>query len=432
MKRFLKRSVSMSTTPDSLDLLSPVWSHLTQIQPERGEGIYLYDAAGNRYTDFTSGIGVTNTGHCHPRVVRAIQEQAARLIHGQINVVISPSAIKLAETLNTITPDSINSFFFSNSGAEATEGAVKLARMATRRTNIITFQGSFHGRTAQTMAMTNSKSVYRSSYQPLPAGVFVAPFPYAYHYGWTEDQAVDFCLRELELILKTQTAPEETAAIIIEPELGEGGYVPAPPRFLQALRDICTRYGILFIADEVQTGFGRTGKMWGFQHANITPDIIIMAKGLGSGVPISGIAASHDIMSKWPPGSHGGTYGGNALATATAVATVETIRDEKLAENAAAMGERLTDGLVELQGRYPLIGDVRGYGLMIGTEFTRDGHPDKDLTKAVQKACIERNLLLLTCGSYENVIRWIPPLVVDAAQIDEALTIFEDGLRSVL
>ncbi len=415
-----------------VDLLSPVWSHLTQIQPERGEGIYLYDAAGTRYTDFTSGIGVTNTGHCHPRVVQAIQEQAAKLIHGQINVVIAPSTIKLAETLNTVTPDAIDCFFFSNSGAEATEGAVKLARMATKRTNIITFQGSFHGRTAQTMAMTNSKTVYRSSYQPLPAGVFVAPFPYAYHYGWSEDEAVDFCLRELDLLFKSQSAPEETAAIIIEPELGEGGYLPAPVRFLEALREICARYGILFIADEVQTGFGRTGKFWGFQHADITPDIIVMAKGLGSGMPVSCVASSKALMSQWTPGSHGGTYGGGALAAAAAVASVETIRDERLAENAAQMGERLTDGLVELQGRYPVIGDVRGRGLMIGTEFTRAGKPDKDTTKAVQKACIERGLLLLTCGSYENVIRWIPPLVVNAEQIDTALTTFEDALNAVL
>jgi 4-aminobutyrate aminotransferase len=417
---------------ESLDLLSPVWSHLTQIQPERGEGIYLYDAAGTRYTDFTSGIGVTNTGHCHPRVVKAIQDQAAKLIHGQINVVIAPSTVKLAETLKTVTPDSIDCFFFSNSGAEATEGAVKLARMATKRTNIITFQGSFHGRTAQTMAMTNSKTVYRSRYQPLPAGVFVAPFPYAYHYGWTEDQAIDFCLSELDLMLHSQTAPEETAAIIIEPELGEGGYIPAPARFMKALREICTQYGIMLVADEVQSGFGRTGKFWGFEQTAVTPDIIIMAKGLGSGFPISGVASSREIMSRWATGSHGGTYGGNALGTATAVATVETIRDEKLAENAAAMGERLTDGLVELQGRYPVIGDIRGYGLMVGTEFTRDGQPDKDITKAVQKACIERNLLLLTCGSYENVIRWIPPLVVNAQQIDDGLTIFEDALRAVI
>ncbi len=417
---------------DNLSLLSPVWSHLTTMQPERGEGIYLYDAAGTQYTDFTSGIGVTNTGHCHPRVVAAIQAQAAKLIQGQMNIVIPPSAVRLAELLDSVTPDSINCFFFSNSGAEATEGAVKLARAATRRSNIITFQGSFHGRTAQTMAMTNSKTVYRAGYQPLPPGVFVAPFPYAYHYGWDEATAVDFCLREFDLLLKTQSAPEETAAVIIEPVLGEGGYLPAPNRFLQGLRERCDHYGILFIADEVQTGFGRTGKWWGFEHAGLTPDIMVMAKGLGSGMPISAVGASQGLMAKWPTGSHGGTYGGGALATATAAATVETIRDEDLPGNAARMGERLMDGLVELQGRYPVIGDVRGRGLMVGTEFTRGGQPDKDITKAVQKACIERRLLLLTCGSYENVIRWIPPLVVNEAQIDAALTTFEEALGAVV
>ncbi len=420
------------TSTTALEHLSPAWSHLTTMQPEHGEGIYLYEADGTRWIDFTSGIGVTNTGHCHPRVVKAIQEQAAKLIHGQINIVIPPSTLKLAETLATVTPPGIDCFFFSNSGAEATEGAVKLARMATKRPNIITFQGSFHGRTAQTMAMTNSKTVYRSKYQPLPAGVFVAPYPYAYHYGWDEARTVEFCLHELEYLLKTQTAPDETAAIIIEPELGEGGYVPAPASFMQALRELCTQYGILFVADEVQTGFGRTGKMWGFEHSGITPDIIIMAKGLGSGMPISAVASTKAIMANWPPGSHGGTYGGAALATATAVATVETIRDEGLAANAERMGERLRDGLVELQGRYPVIGDVRGHGLMVGTEFMVKGKPDKDLTKAVQKGCIDRRMLLLTCGTYENVIRWIPPLVVNEAQIDEALTLFEDALQNAL
>lgn len=419
-------------TNAAVDLLAPVWSHLTQIQPERAEGIYLYEADGTRYMDFTSGIGVTNTGHCHPRVVKAIQEQAAHLIHGQINIVISPVTVKLAEALNTITPESIDTFFFSNSGAEAVEGSVKLARQATRRTNIITFQGSFHGRTAQTMAMTNSKTGYRATYQPLPAGVFVAPFPYSYYYGWDEDTTIDFCLSQLDLIFKTQTAPEETAAIIIEPVLGEGGYIPAPPRFMQALREICSQHGILLIADEVQTGFGRTGKWFGFEHAGIVPDVIVMAKGLGSGMPISGIAASRELMSKWTTGSHGGTYGGGALAAAAALATVETIRDEDLPGNAARMGERLMDGLVELQGRYPVLGDVRGLGLMVGTEFSQGRKPDKKTTKAVQMGVIDRNLLLLTCGSYENTLRWIPPLVVTEPQIDEALTIFEDALQAAI
>lgn len=425
-RSYAQKAFTMAT--QSLEHLAPVWTHLTTLQPVRGEGIYLYDADGNAYADFTSGIGVTNTGHAHPRVVAAIQAQAAKLIHGQINVVVSPPVIALANALNDITPESIDSFFFSNSGAEATEAAVKLARAATKRPNVIVFQGSFHGRTAQTMAMTTSKTVYRAGYQPLPAGIFVAPFPHSYAYGWDEDTTVDFCIDQLRLLLRTQTAPSETAAIVIEPVLGEGGYVPAPARFLQALRDICTEYGILFACDEVQTGFGRTGTFWAFEQAGVTPDVIIMAKGLGSGVPISGIGASRALMEMWGPGSHGGTYGGGALAAAAALATIEVMRAEDLPGNAARMGAHLMDGLRELQAEYPVMGDVRGRGLMIGVEFARDGQPDKTTTKAVQAACLERRLLLLTCGSNENVIRWIPPLVVNAGQIDDALATFAEAL----
>ncbi len=258
----------------------------------------------------------------------------------------------------------------------------------------------------------------------------MTPFPYSYFYGWDEDTTIDFCLDQLHLLLKTQTAPEETAAIVIEPVLGEGGYVPAPARFLHELRALCDEHGILFVCDEVQTGFGRTGKMFAFEHADIVPDVLIMAKGLGSGMPISGVAASRALMDKWAVGSHGGTYGGGALAAAAALATVQVMREEGLPARAAAMGDHLMDGLKELQAEYPVMGDVRGRGLMIGCEFTRDGHADKATTKAVQKAALDHNLLLLTCGSYENVIRWIPPLVVDEAQIDAALATFADALAA--
>ncbi|MCB0035136.1 MAG: aminotransferase class III-fold pyridoxal phosphate-dependent enzyme [Anaerolineales bacterium] len=414
----------------STELLSPVWTHLTEIQPARAEGIYFYDADGQRYTDFTSGIGVTNTGHCHPKVVEAIQAQAANLIFGQMNIVISPKVVELAEKLNEITPPSINQFFFSNSGAEAVEAAVKLSRAATGKRNIIVFQGSFHGRTHQTMAMTTSKYIYRYDYQPLPGGIFVAPFPYSYYYGWDEDQTTKFCLQQLDLLLHSQTSPSETAAIVIEPVLGEGGYVPAPPQFLQALRQLCDEHGILLVVDEVQSGFGRTGKLFGFEHAAIEPDIIIMAKGLGSGAPISGIASRKEHMAKWKPGTHGGTYGGgSALAAAAACATIEVLHDEGLIENAAVLGDYLTEKLNELKAEYPVIGDVRGRGLMVGTEFTTAaGQPDAATASAVAKECLDRNLLLLICGSYQNVIRWIPPLVVTQSQIDEALTIFNNAL----
>ncbi len=416
---------------NGVDLLAPVWTHLTQVQPVRGEGVYLYDAAGRRYTDFTSGIGVTNTGHCHPRVVAAIQEQAGQLIFGQMNIVVPPVTVQLAERLDEVTPPAIDRFFFSNSGAEAVEAAVKLARMATHRRNLIVFQGSFHGRTHQAMAMTTSKYVYRYDYQPLPGAVFVAPFPYAYFYGWSEEQTTEFCLKQLDFLFKSQTAPDETAAIVIEPVLGEGGYVPAPAPFLQALRALCDEHGILLVLDEVQSGFGRTGKFFCCEHAEIEPDILVMAKGLGSGMPISAVGARAALMGQWKPGTHGGTYGGgNAVAAAAAVATIDTIAAERLVDNAAAMGARLKSGLLDLQAEHPVIGDVRGLGLMVGVEFSRDGQPDAAATSRVQAECIRRDLLLLTCGAYGNVMRWIPPLVVDAQQIDAALDIFNQALTA--
>ncbi|MEM7535563.1 MAG: aminotransferase class III-fold pyridoxal phosphate-dependent enzyme [Chloroflexota bacterium] len=414
------------------ELLAPVWTHLTQMQPVRGEGAYLYDAEGNQYLDFTCGIGVTNTGHCHPKVVQAIQEQASTLIFGQMNIVISPNTVRLAEKLNAITPPEIDRFFFSNSGAEAVEASVKLARHATGKRNIIVMQGSFHGRTHQTMAMTTSKYIYRHNYQPLPGAVFVTPFPDRYYYGWDEEETTEFCLKQLDLVLHSQSASNETAAIIIEPVLGEGGYVPAPEGYMQAVRELCDKHHIVLILDEVQSGFGRTGKLFAYEHAGIVPDIIVMAKGLASGMPISAIASRADLMAHWTPGTHGGTYGGgNAIATAAACATIDAILEESLVENAAEMGHYLVTKLVGLQKKYPAIGDVRGRGLMVGIEFTgANGQPDERTATAVLQHCVSQNLLILNCGSYQNVIRLIPPLIVTKAQIDDAMAIFEQALQT--
>ncbi|MCS7038887.1 MAG: aminotransferase class III-fold pyridoxal phosphate-dependent enzyme [Caldilineales bacterium] len=417
---------------DATAHLSPVWTHYTSIIAARGEGALLFDEEGKTWLDFTCGIAVTNTGHCHPRVVAAIQRQAALLLHGQANIVYHRPMLELVQELLPLTAP-LDGFFFSNSGAEAVEGAIKLARKATGRPNIIVFQGSFHGRTAAAMALTTSKTIYRAGYQPLPAGVFVAPYPYAYRYGWDPEQTSAWCLEEFDFLLTTQTAPDETAAVLVEPVLGEGGYVVPPASFLQGLRRRCDEHGILFIADEIQTGFGRTGRWFGYEHFGVQPDIITIAKGLGSGLPISGVVASLDLMRRWPPGSHGGTYGGNAVAAAAAVATIRVIREEGLLENARARGQQLMTGLRHLQEAYPAMGDVRGLGLMIGVEFrTPDRRPDKATAKAVAHACLERGLLLLTCGPWDNTIRWIPPLVVTEAQIEEALNIFEQALAAVL
>ena len=415
-------------------LLSNVWTHLSTAQIVRGKGIYLYDNKGNEYIDFTSGIGVVNTGHCHPRIVEAVKEQSEQLIFGQINCVLPNAAVQLASKLNEITPNHINRFFFSNSGAEATEACVKLAKSATGRSNVIVFQGSFHGRTHLTMGMTTSKTVYRQKYQPLPAGIFVAPFPYTYHYQWSEKQTVEFCKKQLDVVLRGQTAPDETAAIIIEPILGEGGYVPAPKSFLQHLKKICNEHGILLVMDEVQSGFGRTGSFFCFEQSDIEPDIIVMAKGLGSGLPISAIASSKEIMDRWAPGTHGGTYGGgSAIAARAACETIDIIRDEKLIKNARIRGEQLRNRLKKIRSNSPVIGDVRGKGLMTAIEFVdKNENPDPVVAKNIVTKCVENRLLMLSCGTYGNVIRWIPPLIITEEELEMGIAIFECSLNAVL
>jgi 4-aminobutyrate aminotransferase len=431
--------------------LSPAWAPAFDLELSHAEGCYIYDRKGNRYLDFTSGIGVTNTGHSHPRVVRAIQEQAAKMIHGQIGIGKGEKVIQLTEELKTILPKELNSFFFSNSGAEAVEAAVKLAKQATGRQNVIVFDGSFHGRSHLTMAMTMSKISYRLNYQPLPSGVFCAPYAHCFHcpiaqHTMTPEQRAElsascpddggkccgYASEQVRHLFKTQTAPQETAAIVIEPELGEGGYVAPPASFLRDLRAICDEHGIVLIFDEIQTGFGRTGKWFAFERYGVIPDVLIMAKGIASGMPLSGLAAKKSIMSKWLPGSHGGTYGPNLVSAAAAVETIRVMREEKIVENADARGNQLKSALRELQKEFKAIGDIRGMGLMVGAEFVKaDGSPDKETKLKMIKFCEDHKLLLLSCGTYENVIRWIPPLVVTEQQIDEAVKIFAAGLDQV-
>jgi 4-aminobutyrate aminotransferase len=417
---------------DSVQHLSPVWPHYTDILVDHAEGPYIYGADGRRYLDFTSGIGVTNTGHCHPAVVAAAQAQVGKIIHAQANILFHRPMLELVDELRTITPPHLHSFFFSNSGAEAVEASVKLARHATKRPNVIVFQGSFHGRTVGAMSLTTSNTIYRVGYQPLMPGVFVAPYPYAYRYGWDDATTVAFCLRELRALLQMQTAPSETAAVLIEPVLGEGGYVVPPDGFLAGVQAICREHGILFMVDEVQSGFGRTGAWFAHEHWGVEPDVIVMAKGIASGFPLSGIAARPELMAHWLPGTHGGTYGGNAVSCAAAAATIRVMRDEGLLANAVQMGGALTEGLHQLQASHSGIGDVRGKGLMVAVEFvTTDGQPDAKRAKALLPACRERGLLLLTCGSWGNVVRWIPPLIVDEEHVDEGLAAFGAALDAV-
>ncbi len=429
--------VAAAPLPDP-SVVPAVWSRITNLTVERGEGSWLITTDGERYLDYTSGIGVTNTGHAHPRVVAAVQAQAAKLLHGQQNIVFHEPGLRLYERLQRVLPGGPWQAFLSNSGAEAVEAAVKLARVATGRPAIVAFRYGFHGRTAQTMALTAAKDVYRGSFEPLPGSVYHADYPYCYRApGGAHDPADCTCDWEarLDLLFHQLVYPERVAAIIVEPVVGEGGYLVPPAGFLPRLREITRQHGILLIADEIQTGFGRTGELFAVRHWDVEPDIMTMAKGIASGLPLSGIIARADLMAAFPPGSHGGTYGGNVVSCAAANATLDVIEDEGLVANAHERGAQFLAGLRELASRHPVIGDVRGLGCMIALEFVRpdegDGRvPNPALTKRVQGAAFERKLLLLTAGTSVNVIRIIPPLVTTADEVDRAIAVLDESLTA--
>jgi len=395
--------------------LSSVWFSVTDLKVASGKGSWVTTVDGHEYLDFAAGIAVNSTGHAHPQVAAAIAAQANRFIHAQVNVfkhdLLEPLATKLAE----LAPGSIDTFFFANSGAEITEAAVKLAKQATRRPNVVVFAGSFHGRTHLTMAMTTSKTSYRAGHTPLPAGVFVAPFPDPLAADAAAE--IDRCLAGFDHLLKTMTAPDETAAVIIEPELGEGGYIPAPARFIVGIVERCRAQGIMFIADEVQTGFLRTGKMFAVEHYGIEPDIICMAKGIASGFPFAALGTRAELDARWPVGSHGGTYGGNAIGCAAALATIEVLTAPGFADNVNARGEQLRDGLRAMQRDDDGITDVRGLGLMNAIQFD-----DAARLAGIQKHCLdEGRVILMNAGTYGTTLRLMPPLVVTADEVSIAL-----------
>ncbi len=410
--------------------LSPRLLQATPVTVDHARGSHIYGEDGRRYLDFTAGIGVVSTGHCHPRVVAAAQAQVASLIHGQYTTVMHRPLLELTERLGDVLPPDLDSVFFANSGSEAVEAALRLVRQATRRPNVVVFHGGFHGRTVAAASMTTSGTRFSAGFSPLMAGVHRAPFPTAYRWRCTEDEATAFALRELDYLFATVTAPEETAAFVVEPVLGEGGYIPGTAEFFQGLRERADHYGILLVMDEIQTGFGRTGRMFGHQHFDVQPDVVTIAKGIASGFPLSGIAASHRLMGQAWPGSQGGTYGGNAVACAAAVATLQVIEEEGLVANAAARGAQLLAGARRLATG--AVGDVRGLGLMVGSEFTGpDGEPDTARAQAAQQEAARRGLLMLTCGAYMNVVRMIPPLVVTEEEIEDGLAIWAEVLEHV-
>lgn len=413
--------------------LSPLLQQATPVVVDHALGAVITDVNGRDYLDFTTGIGVTSTGHCHPRVVAAAQEQVGRLIHGQYATVMHKPLLQLVERLGDVLPAGLDSVFFANSGSEAVEASIRLARHATGRPNIVAFHGAFHGRTLAAASITSSATKFRTGWAPLMAGAVISPFPAAIRLGLSEDDAVDYALRELDQILRTISAPADTAAFIIEPVLGEGGYIPTPARFLAGLRERADEHGILLILDEVQSGSGRTGAFWALEHSGVRADILVTAKGIASGFPLSAMVASAELMAKGLPGSQGGTYGGNAVACAAAIATLDVIRDEQLVDNSRVRGGELIAALQGLAASTARIRDVRGQGLMIGVEFCdADGRPDAALTAAVQRNSVDEGLLLLTCGTDANVVRFIPPLIVDAAQVLAGAAMFARALDRAL
>ena len=337
--------------------------------------------------------------------------------------------LELTDRLYERLPKHLDAIAFSNAGTESVEAALRLARHATGRSNIIAFHGGFHGRTMASASMTTSTTKIRTGYHPMMAGVVIAPFPHAYRYGWSEEEATRFCLRELDEIFLTQTAPADTAAMIIEPVQGEYGYFPANTEFMQGLRERCDRHGILLIADEIQAGYGRTGKFWSSEHFGVQPDVLITAKGLASGFPVSAVAASTDLMQKGLPGSQGGTYGANAVACAAALATLEVIEEENLVENAAQCGEYLREQLDGLKEKHTCVDAIHGLGLMQGMEIIDgDGKPDGDRAARLLALSEDHGMLLLRCGVHGQIVRWLPPLIVTREQVDEAMDIFARAL----
>jgi len=421
-------------TLNPAEIMPRVVGRYTPVVADHAEGLYVWDTDGTRWEDWTSGIGVVNTGHCHPRVVAAIQEQSAKIIHSQANILAHEPMMRASLALTETLPPSLNQVFWTNSGAEAVEGALKLAKIVTGRSAIIAFRGAFHGRTHAAMSVTTSRVKVRGHYEPLLSGIYYAPYPYLYrapYKGPAEEQDLRY-FEEIEMLFEQMVMPDDVAAVLIETVAGEGGYMVPTKRWMQKVRELCTKHGIMMILDEVQSGMGRTGKMWGFEHFDVVPDIITVAKGIGSGMPVSAVVSSKANMDKWAPGSHGGTYGGNAVCTAAAYATLQVMKDEDLPGNAARMGAILMDGLREIQRDYPVIGDVRGLGLMVAAEFvTPDGAPNPAAVNKVLAAAMQEHVLLITCGTFDQAIRVIPPLTVNEQQVRDFLGVFRRAVASL-
>jgi 4-aminobutyrate aminotransferase len=427
----------MTSNRETIDraakVFTPAYHFYHHLAIEKGDGCRITDRDGKSYLDCASGLGVLNIGHNHPRVMALVTEQLSRFVHTG-GVYYNQTTVDAAELLTKVTPPGLDRLFFSNSGAEAVEGALKLARHVTGRQGIIAFSGAFHGRTLGAVSITSSTARYRERYHPLLPSVFHSPYPFCFRCQFGSDAAgcTMACLRYLEGLLRHSITPQEVAAIIIEPILGEGGYTPAPPLFLHGLRGLCDEHGILLIFDEVQSGMGRSGDWFAAQRYGITPDIMTVAKGIASGFPLSAVVARSELMDQWPAWAHGTTFGGSPVSCAASIATIETIRDENLLQKCQELGERVVTRLQSLQARHPVIADVRGLGLMIGVELAEsDGTPASRTCDQLLKECLERGLIIINCGPERNIVRFIPPLTMSDAEMDEALDIFEQALGAV-
>jgi len=409
--------------------LSQDWPNL---MVDRAEGVYLYGHDGKRYLDFLAGFGATNVGHNHPRVIEAARRQMEKMVHAPMGVIATEAALRLAYELGKITPGGADMFFFSNSGGESVDGALKLTRYVTGRRAIIGFIGGFHGRTMGGATMTTSKSKYRTGQGPFLPDVYFARFPYPYRSSAPDPQAcAQEALDDIERLFEHVVAPQEVAAFLLEPIQGEGGYIIPPHSWLVALRKLCDQHGILLVADEVQTGFGRTGEWFAMQALGVQPDIVCLAKGIANGFPLGAIGARKELMSRWGAASHGTTYGGNPISCAAALAVLDVIREENLLENTRQQGDYLLEALGDLQKELPLIGDVRGIGLMTAVEFIKPGtkkEPNGEAAGRILRRSLENGLLMYPCGHWSQTIRLIPALTVTRQQVDEGLEIFRKAI----
>lgn len=413
--------------------LAEDWPELPAVS---SEGLYLYTEDGRKIMDFTAGIGVTNLGHNHPKVLNAAIEQMKKFSHSAVGITVHEPLLRLTEILPTVMPEGMEMFFFGNSGSEAVEGAIKMARYVTGRPGIIAFTGSFHGRTYGAISVTSVKSKYRNHYEPFVPGIYFADYANSYRcpVGATPQDAVDWALGSVEKIFNHYIPAEQVAAILVEPIQGEGGYIVPPPGFLEGLRRICDEHGILLIFDEVQSGFGRTGQMFAAQTLSVRPDVMAVAKGIANGFPLGATVSSRELMGRWSAGSHGTTFGGNPVACAAAVAVQQVFAEENILENTRKMGEIFINGLREIQKKFEFIGDVRGRGLMVAMEIVKPDNkktPDGDKAMAILNQALKRDLLGYMAGRTGNVIRFIPPLIVNQDEINKSLEIMEVSLQKV-